>query len=55
MSLAERRARHQTLFRLIFENDLKAWGERFLAALTTGSDSPLWHEHLGPPVLPKNH
>jgi len=55
MSLEERRARHQTLFRLISDNDLKAWGERFLAALTTGPDLPLWHEHLGPPVLPGNH
>ena len=54
MSLEERRARHQILFRLISENDLKAWGERFLAALTTGPDLPLWHEHLGPPVLPEN-
>jgi len=47
MSLDERRARHQAMFRLISENDLKAWGERFLAALTTGSGSPLWHEDLG--------
>jgi trehalose 6-phosphate synthase len=40
MSLEERRARHQTLFRLISENDLKAWSERFLATLS-GAHSPL--------------
>jgi trehalose-6-phosphate synthase len=32
MSLDERRARHQALFHLISENDLKSWGELFLAA-----------------------
>jgi trehalose 6-phosphate synthase len=47
MSLEERRARHQTLFHLISDNDLKAWGELFLAALTKEPDLPHWHEHLG--------
>ena len=47
MSLDERRARHQTLFRLISDNDLRAWGEHFLAALTKEPDLPHWHEHLG--------
>jgi trehalose 6-phosphate synthase len=47
MSLEERRTRHQALFHLISENDLKTWGEQFLAALTGDPDLPLWHEHLG--------
>jgi trehalose 6-phosphate synthase len=47
MSLEERRTRHQALFHLISENDLKTWGEQFLAALTRDPDLPLWHEHLG--------
>jgi trehalose 6-phosphate synthase len=47
MPLQERRSRHDALFRLISENDLKSWGELFLAALTKDADSPLWHEHLG--------
>jgi trehalose-6-phosphate synthase len=34
MSLDERHARHQAMFRLISENDLKSWGDRFLDALT---------------------
>jgi len=44
MSLDERRMRHKDLFRLISENDLKSWGELFLAALTKDPDLPLWHE-----------
>jgi trehalose 6-phosphate synthase len=38
MPLDERRARHQAMFRLISENDLKSWGDRFLAALTKDAD-----------------
>jgi trehalose-6-phosphate synthase len=30
MLLDERRARHQTMFRLISENDLKSWGDCYL-------------------------
>jgi trehalose 6-phosphate synthase len=30
----ERRARHDALFRVLLANDVKLWGERFLAALT---------------------
>ena len=44
MSLDERRTRHKALFHLISENDLKSWGELFLAALTKDPDLPLWHE-----------
>jgi trehalose 6-phosphate synthase len=47
MSLDERRTRHQAMFRLISENDLKSWGDLFLAALTKNADLPLWHEDLG--------
>jgi trehalose 6-phosphate synthase len=38
MPLDERRARHQAMFRLISENDLKSWGDCFLAALTKDAD-----------------
>src|SRR4029077_14717142 len=34
MPLEERRSRHATLFHVLSENDLKSWGELFLAALT---------------------
>src|ERR1700730_12155292 len=34
MPLEERRTRHQALFQVISDNDLKSWGEHFLAALT---------------------
>ena len=47
MSLDERQARHQALFPLISENDLKSWGDCFLDALTKEADLPLWHEDLG--------
>ena len=35
MPLEERRTRHEALYQVIADNDLKAWGERFLATLTT--------------------
>jgi len=41
MSLDERRTRHQDMFRLISENDLKSWGDCFLGALTKEADLPL--------------
>jgi trehalose 6-phosphate synthase len=47
MPLEERRTRHEALFRVISENDLKSWGELFLASLTKSADLPLWHEQLG--------
>jgi trehalose 6-phosphate synthase len=47
MSLQERRARHKELFHLVSENDLKSWGELFLASLTNDPDLPHWREHLG--------
>ena len=47
MSLEERRSRHKALFEVISENDLKSWGERFLAALSKGAaDLPYRQEHL---------
>jgi trehalose-6-phosphate synthase len=47
MSLEERRSRHKALFEVISENDLKSWGERFLAALSKGAaDPPYQQEHL---------
>jgi trehalose 6-phosphate synthase len=47
MPLEERRSRHKVLFHSIAENDIKTWGELFLATLTKESDLPLWHEQLG--------
>jgi trehalose 6-phosphate synthase len=47
MSLEERRSRHNALFHTVCENDLKSWGELFLAALTKDADLPAWREHLG--------
>jgi trehalose 6-phosphate synthase len=47
MPLDERRSRFATLFHVLSENDLKSWGELFLAALTKDADLPLWREHLG--------
>jgi trehalose 6-phosphate synthase len=49
MSLEERRSRHKTLFQVVSDNDLKSWGESFLAALTKEADLPVWHERLGLP------
>jgi trehalose 6-phosphate synthase len=47
MPLEERRTRHQALLHVISDNDLKSWGELFLASLTKSDDLPLWHEQLG--------
>src|SRR5262249_32927974 len=47
MPLKERRSRHAALFRVISENDLRAWGERFPAALPQSADVPSGHEQLG--------
>ena len=47
MPLEERRTRHEALFQVISENDLKSWGELFLASLTQKADLPLWREQLG--------
>jgi len=47
MPLEERRNRHKALMQVISDNDLKSWGELFLASLTKEADLPLWHEHLG--------
>jgi trehalose 6-phosphate synthase len=33
MPLAERRERHNSLFRVLSDNDIQHWAERFLAAL----------------------
>ena len=40
----ERRMRHETLLRVISDNDLDSWGEHFLAALTQGADLPFGQE-----------
>jgi trehalose 6-phosphate synthase len=55
MPLEERRQRHETLYRVISENDIKAWGELFLASLTQEAELPIWHEQPGlqPPMNPR--
>jgi len=54
MPLEERRQRHNVLFRVISKNDIKSWGELFLASLTQEAEFPTWHEQLGlqPPMNP---
>jgi trehalose 6-phosphate synthase len=54
MPLEERRQRHNALFRVISENDIKSWGELFLGSLTQEAELPTWHEQLGlqPPMNP---
>jgi trehalose 6-phosphate synthase len=47
MPLEERRSRHEALLHVISDNDLKSWGELFLATLTKSADLPLWREQLG--------
>jgi hypothetical protein len=39
---------------VISENDLKSWGELFLATLTKSADLPVWHERLGLRPLSSN-
>jgi trehalose 6-phosphate synthase len=41
MPLEERRERHEALYRVIAKNDIRSWGENFLAALTEQPASPL--------------
>jgi trehalose 6-phosphate synthase len=54
MPLAERRDRHEALYRVISENDITSWGEKFLAALTekpaaSGGDvQPHLHHSMSP-------
>jgi trehalose 6-phosphate synthase len=47
MPLEERRTRHEALFRVIAENDLDAWGEHFLTALTKDAHLALRHDRVG--------
>src|SRR6266542_1489316 len=46
MPLEERRQRHEALFHVISENDIKSWSEHFLATLTADTDLPSWREQL---------
>jgi trehalose 6-phosphate synthase len=47
MPLDERRTRHESLLQVISDNDLRTWGELFLATLTRTADLPLWREQVG--------
>jgi trehalose 6-phosphate synthase len=40
MPLAERRERHDALFRVLSHNDIKQWAERYLAALERKPKTP---------------
>ena len=54
MPLEERRQRHDALFQVISENDIKSWGELSWPALTQEAELPTWREQLGlqPPMNP---
>jgi trehalose 6-phosphate synthase len=41
MSLDERRARYEAMFQVLLENNVKSWGDRFLANLTRPSNLPV--------------
>jgi trehalose 6-phosphate synthase len=43
MPLAERRTRHEALYQAICDNNIKAWGERFMLALTRPQTRPAWY------------
>jgi trehalose 6-phosphate synthase len=45
MPLEERQGRHNEVFRVLSENDIKYWGERFISALRL-ADEPAWPEKL---------
>jgi trehalose 6-phosphate synthase len=47
MSLDERRARHDALYRVLSGNDIKFWGERFLTALTRPPGRWNWLGQVG--------
>jgi trehalose 6-phosphate synthase len=40
MPLTERRQRHNALYEVILENDIVAWGDHFLSALSVENDVP---------------
>ncbi len=42
MPIEERRARHGELYKVLAANDIKYWGERFIAALTHSSADARW-------------
>jgi trehalose 6-phosphate synthase len=46
MALDERRERQRELFRVISENDIVAWGDRFLAALAPDGEMSSWEDDL---------
>ena len=46
MPLEERRARHDELFKIISDNDIKFWGERFTSALMRPPAVPVWVEEM---------
>ena len=48
MPLEERRARNEALFKVIAKNDIFAWSENFLAALTNAGPSPTNREETAP-------
>jgi trehalose 6-phosphate synthase len=52
MPLAERRTRHDALFRVLMANDVDSWGERFLIALTQPVKLPNWLGQTDPSEVP---
>ena len=57
MSIEERRGRHNELFRVLSENDIKYWGERFIDALNapTGDNSPIVRPGHGIAAMAASH
>jgi trehalose 6-phosphate synthase len=49
MPLEERRERHKSIMRVLAENDIKFWGERFIAALELTYDEMTMFADLGVP------
>jgi trehalose 6-phosphate synthase len=47
MPLEERRVRHSELIDVLTKNDIKSWGERFIAALTRPPATATWARQLG--------
>lgn len=51
MPLEERKARHQSMFRRLSDNDIRFWADRFLATLTRPPQRSQWSGHLSPLML----
>jgi trehalose 6-phosphate synthase len=46
MPMAERRERHESMFRVLFDNDIQNWADRFLSALERAPSAPTQFEQM---------